>query len=101
MDFVTRVNSTLPAWIPAHSLLACVFGAILIAAGLAILIEKVAPSVAPLLGVAILSSIVLLYLPLLVTTPLLPLNGRLGTMAGKAPALSGKLMVFEVIMQPA
>jgi hypothetical protein len=101
MDFVTRVIPTLPAWIPAQPFLACVFGAILIAACIAILIEKAAPSAAPLLGVVILSSLALQYLHLLATTQLLPLNGRLWTMAGKALTLSGKHMVFEVIMQPA
>jgi hypothetical protein len=89
MDFVTRVIPTLPAWIPAHSFLACVFGAILIAAGVAILIEKVALSAALLLGIVILSPFALLP-ALLVTTPLLPFRRRLWTMAGKHPALSGK-----------
>lgn len=86
LDFVTRVFPRLPAWIPAHSFLACVFGAILLTAGAAIMIEKVARSTALLLGAIILGSFALLYLPLLITTP--P-NGGLWTAAGKALALSG------------
>src|SRR5262249_28668516 len=86
LDFVTRVFPRLPAWIPAHSFLACVFGAILLAAGAAIMIEKAARVAALLLGAIFLCSCALLYLPLLITTP--P-NGGLWTAAGKALALSG------------
>jgi len=86
MDFVTRVFPKLPAWIPAHSFLACVFGAFLIAAGAEIMIGKAARLAAVLLGAVILVSFALLYLPLLLTTP--P-NGGLWTSAGKALALAG------------
>jgi uncharacterized membrane protein len=86
LDFVTRVFPRLPSWVPAHTFLACVFGAFLLASGAAIMIGKVARSAALLLGAVILSSFVLLYLPLLITTP--P-NGGLWTSAGKALALSG------------
>jgi uncharacterized membrane protein len=86
LDFVTRVFPKLPGWIPAHTFLACVFGAFLLASGAAIMIEKAARLTALLLGAVILSSFVLLYLPVLITTP--P-NGGLWTSAGKALALSG------------
>ncbi|HEU0174563.1 MAG TPA: hypothetical protein VFV58_09895 [Blastocatellia bacterium] len=86
LDFVTRVFPKLPAWIPAHSIFACVFGAILFASGAAIMVEKAARPAALLLGAIILSSFALLYLPLLITTP--P-NGGLWTSAGKSLALSG------------
>lgn len=86
LGFVTRVFPKPPAWVPAHSILACVFGAILLAAGAAIMIEKAARPAALLLGALILISFALLYLPLLVTTP--P-NGGLWTSAGKALALAG------------
>jgi len=86
LGFVTRVFPKAPAWIPAHSFLACVFGAFLVAAGAAIMIEKAARLAALLLGAVILVSFALLYLPLLLTTP--P-NGGLWTNAGKALALSG------------
>jgi uncharacterized membrane protein len=89
LDFVTRVFPKLPAWIPAHSFLACVFGALLLSAGVAIMFEKAARTVALLLGAIILSSFALLYLPLLITTPLIPFDGGLWTRAGKALALSG------------
>src|SRR5262245_51994102 len=65
LDFVTRVFPRLPAWIPAHAFLACVFGALLLASGAAIMTEKAARPAALLLGAIILSSFALLYLPLL------------------------------------
>jgi len=89
LDFVTRVFPRLPAWIPAHVFLACVFGSILLASGAAVMFEKAARPAALLSGAIILSSFALLYLPLLITTPLTPFNGGLWTSAGKALALSG------------
>src|SRR5262245_32068369 len=89
LDFVTRVFPRLPAWIPAHAFLSCVFGSILLASGAAIMFEKTARPVALLLGAIILSSFALLYLPLLITTPLTPFNGGLWTSARKALDLSG------------
>ena len=89
LDFVTRVFPRLPEWIPAHTFFACVFGLLLLLAGAAILFEKAARPVALLLGAIILSSFALLYLPMLITAPLLPFNGGLWTSAGKALALSG------------
>jgi len=85
LDFVTRVFPK-DAWIPGHSILACVFGALLVAGGAAIMIEISARLAALLLGAVVLGSFVLLYLPLLVTNS--P-NGGLWTSAGKALALSG------------
>jgi uncharacterized membrane protein len=86
LDFVTRVFPKLPAWIPGHTFLASLFGTLLLAAGIAIMIERVARLAALLLGAVILASFALLYMPLLVTNP--P-NGGLWTSAGKALALSG------------
>ena len=37
LDFVTRVFPRLPARIPAHTFIACVFGALLLLAGVAIM----------------------------------------------------------------
>jgi uncharacterized membrane protein len=88
MDFVTRVFPKLPVWIPAHSFLACVFGAILIAACVAIMIEKVARSLALLLGVVILSSLHCHSCHWLSQRPSLPINGGLWARAGKALAIS-------------
>jgi uncharacterized membrane protein len=89
LDFVTRVTPKLPAWIPARTFLACVFGALLLSAGVAIMLEKAARPVALLLGAIIFSSFALLHLPPVITTPLLPFKGGLWTAAGKALALSG------------
>jgi uncharacterized membrane protein len=86
LDFVTRVFPKLPAWIPAHTFLVCVLGAILLGAGAAMMAERAARSTALLLGAIILSSFVLLHLPLLITAPT---NIGLWTRAGKALALSG------------
>jgi uncharacterized membrane protein len=86
LDFVTRVFPKLPAWIPAHTFLVCVLGAILLGAGAAMMAERAARSTALLLGVIILSSFVLLHLPLLIMAPT---NISLWTRAGKALALSG------------
>ncbi|HEU0186221.1 MAG TPA: hypothetical protein VFS27_12950 [Blastocatellia bacterium] len=86
LDFVTRLFPKLPAWVPAHAFLSGVLGAFLLASGAAIMIEKSARSAALLLGAVILSSFVLLYMPLLITNP--P-NGGLWTRAGKALAFSG------------
>jgi uncharacterized membrane protein len=86
MDFVTRVVPRLPAWVPKPALLAGVFGAFLIAAGVAIMLGKAARSVALLLGAVILASFALLHLPLVLADPG---TGNLWTKAGKALALAG------------
>jgi uncharacterized membrane protein len=86
LDFVTRVFPKLPLWIPAHTFLACILGAFLLVSGAVIMVGKTARSAALLRGGVILSSFVLLYLPLLGSTP--P-NGGLWTSAGKALAFSG------------
>jgi uncharacterized membrane protein len=85
-NFVTRVFPKLPAWIPAHSMFAAVFGAFLIIAGLAILFSVEARLMALLLGVVILVSFVVLYGPLLFANPL---SAGVWTNAGKALALAG------------
>src|SRR5215212_1562102 len=50
LNFVTRVVPPLPQWIPAHSLLAGVFGAFLIVAGVVIIVRIEAQTIALLLG---------------------------------------------------
>jgi uncharacterized membrane protein len=86
LNFVTRLVPPLPAWIPGHSLLAVLFGAFLIVAGLAIVIGKAARPMALLLGGLILLSFLLLYLPALLANLR---DGGLWTRAGKAMALAG------------
>lgn len=85
-DFVTRVFPGFPSWIPGHSYLACFLGFFLIASGFAIMTGIRARWTALLLGMVVLASFTLLYLPLLMTRP--P-DGGLWTRAGKALALSG------------
>ncbi|MEP7338260.1 MAG: DoxX family membrane protein [Acidobacteriota bacterium] len=86
LDFVTRVFPKLSAWVPGRPFLACVFGAFLVAGGLAIMLGKAARLAALLLGAVILVSFALLHLPLAMANPH---NGGLWTNAGKALALSG------------
>jgi len=86
LDFVTRVFPKLPPWIPGHPLIACVFGAFLIVAGVAIVAGAEARAVALLLGGAILVSFAALHVPLLLANPL---RGGVWTNAGKALALAG------------
>ena len=90
LDFVTRVFPRLPAWIPAHTFMACVFGALLLLAGAAIMFEKAARPVALLLGAIILSSFALLYLPPLITGPCSPLTAVCGPAPVRRwPSLAG------------
>lgn len=86
LDFVTQVFPKLQPWVPGRPFLACVFGAFLVAAGVAIILGKAARLAALLLGAVILISFALLHLPLAIATPH---NGGLWTFAGKALALSG------------
>jgi hypothetical protein len=91
LDFVKRVFPRLPERIPAHTFIACVFGALLLLAGVAIRFEKAARPVALLLGAIILSSFALLYLPPLITGSLLPFNGGFWASVGERrwPSLAG------------
>jgi uncharacterized membrane protein len=86
LKFVTRLIPTMPAWIPAHSLLAGLFGVFLIAAGVMIIFGKVARPAALLLGAVSLVSFIALYMPLLI--PNLG-NGGLWASSGKAIAIAG------------
>lgn len=86
LDFVTRVFPKLPAWIPGHPALACIFGAFLFIAGVAILTGKEARTTALLLGGVILLSFALLHLPLLLANLA---NGGVWTNSGKGLALAG------------
>lgn len=86
LDFVTRVFPKLPSWIPGPVFLACILGAFLIAAGVAIMFKKTARPAALILGAVLLASFLLLYLRLLFANPT---NGGLWTNAGKALGLSG------------
>jgi uncharacterized membrane protein len=90
LDLVTRVVPALPAWVPAHSALACVVGACLIVAGGAILAGTGARTAALLLGAGILASFVVLYVPMLVASPL---DVGVWTGGGKALALAGASLI--------
>jgi uncharacterized membrane protein len=84
--FVTRVVPRLPPSIPWHPFWAYLTGAVLIAAGAAIILQKRVRPVAILLGILILCSALFLAIPLVVASPS---NGGLWTNAGKAFALAG------------
>ena len=86
LDFVTRAFPALPQVIPAHAALACVFGAFLCAAGLAMALGIRARESALLLGTAILVMFAVFLLPVLL--------GSLGNVivwinSGKALVLAG------------
>jgi uncharacterized membrane protein len=97
LDFVTRAIPQLPASIGGHQILACVSGAFLFAAGLAIITGRGAQLAALALGAVILVAFVLLYLPRLITTT--P-NGGLWTSAGKGLALSGGAFIVAASLRP-
>lgn len=88
-EFVTRLIPNLP-WIPAHRLLAYLLGFALIAAGVAILLRWHARAASALLGVSLLLSALLLYLPRLFFTPVL---GPLWTNTGKVLSLSAAALL--------
>ena len=90
-EFVTRAIPKLPAWVPWNVPLAYVTGIILVIAGVAILTRKYAREAAILLGCLLLASFVLLYIPVLLTSPLL---GGAWTNAGKALALCGGALLI-------
>jgi len=91
--FVTRVLPNLPAATPWPRVWPYLTGAVLIAAGLAILLNKATRVVAALLGFGLLLSFAFLYIPTLRGTP--PLGG-LWTNAGKALALAGGAFLIAV-----
>lgn len=85
-DFVTRAVPSWPAWLPGRVLWVYLIGAVLVAAGGAILLRFKMRSAALLLGVLLLLSFVFLGLPLAVTD--MAWGGK-WTNAGKALALGG------------
>jgi uncharacterized membrane protein len=90
-DFV-RLVPKLPAWVPAAQAWPYVFGAVLVATGLAILVGRMARPAAAAVGIMILLMVVFLSLPELVVTPGLDrpyLRGFMWTKPLKALALIG------------
>ena len=85
-DFVTRVLPSWPAWIPGHALWAYLIGAVLVAAGGAILLQFRSRGAALLLAALLLLSFVFLGLPLAVAD--MAWGGK-WTNAGKALAVCG------------
>jgi uncharacterized membrane protein len=90
-EFVTRAIPKLPAWVPGHAPLAYITGIILIIAGASILTRKYAGEAAIFLGCLLLASLVFLYIPALLASPLL---GGAWTNAGKALALCGGALLI-------
>lgn len=58
-----------PAWIPGHIFLSYFVGAVLILAGLCLLVNKKARLAATLLGLTILLAVLWIYLPMLIAAP--------------------------------
>lgn len=90
-DFV-RLVPKLPAWVPAPSLWAYLFGVVLVVIGLAILSGRMARAAASLLLVMILVEVLFLYIPQIGSNPLIDrpyLRGFMWTNPLKALALVG------------
>lgn len=97
LNFVTRVFPKPPLWIPGQSLLAGVAGAFLIVAGVGIVAERQARTLALLLGGLILLSFIVLGLPAVLARPS---NGGAWTSAGKALALAGASLLVASSLPP-
>jgi len=67
-DFV-RLVAQLPSWLPAHSVLAYLCGALLVVAGLAILSDRMARPASAIVAGGILAQLVFLYPPSMFANP--------------------------------
>lgn len=85
-DLITRIFPKSSFLGTQHIFWAYTLGGFLIVGGVAILNKKTSRSASLLLGGGILTSFLLLYVPMILTRPI---NGGLYTAAGKALALSG------------
>lgn len=85
-EFVTRAFPVIPAWIPSHAILACIFGAFLLITGLAIIFSIKARTLTVLLGSTIIFTFLILLLPMLMMNLQ---NGIIWTNSGKALVLAG------------
>jgi uncharacterized membrane protein YphA (DoxX/SURF4 family) len=80
-----------PAWIPGHPFWACLIGIVLIAAGLAIGLERMAQEAAAVIGALLLLSILFLHLPKAASAPLV---GFMWTNPAKALAMLGGVIIL-------
>ena len=62
------LEKLMPAWIPAHLLVGCLTGAILVAAGVCILLDKKTRMAATYLGAWIVLLVVFVYGPILIAS---------------------------------
>ena len=69
---VVPLEKLMPAWIPAHLLIGLVTGAVLVAAGVCILLNKNARTAATYLGTWILLVVIFVYGPILISSLLNP-----------------------------
>jgi uncharacterized membrane protein len=89
-DFVRLVPKA-PAWMPSHSVSAYLVGVVLVAAGLAILSDRMARSATSVVGAMILLMFLLLAAPNVVANPLV---GFMWTNPLKSLALVGGAMIL-------
>lgn len=66
---VIPLRRQLPVWIPAHMALSFTTGAILILAGIGLVLNRRARSVATALGIFAFAIVVLIYVPILIASP--------------------------------
>lgn len=97
-DFVTRVVPSWPQWMPVRSFWAYLVGAVLIAAGAAIILHIKARAAALTFGVLVFLSFLLLHLPLAARGALW---GGSWTIAGKALVMCGGAMCVAVSLNDA
>ncbi len=90
LDFITRVFAPLPAWIPAHTILAVLAGVFLCLTGAAILQKTYARVLGLLLAGVILFMLVVVQLPNLIANLNNPI---IWTNAGKAVVLAGVCLI--------
>ena len=89
-EFV-RLVPPLPAWVPWPAFWACLVGVVLIASGVAILLERKALGAAAVLGALILFDFLFLHLPQAATDPLV---GFMWTNPAKALAMLGGVILL-------
>jgi uncharacterized membrane protein len=95
-EFV-RLVPPLPAWVPWHPFWACLVGVVLLAAGMAIILERKALWAAAALGALILFDFLFLHLPQAAADPLV---GFMWTNPAKALAMLGGVILVARSLPP-
>jgi len=73
---VIPLEKLMPAWYPGHLLVACVTGAVLVAAGVSLLLGIRTRAAATSIGILALAAVLLVYLPIAISIPSSEGNGE-------------------------